>query len=679
MEPSHNGFRQHIQKYFFHSRGANNKGDSDASLQEPPINNLSISDMPQNEAMQPSGMPWMPPATAQESISYYVRDGHHPVNSWEHSSTPVQQRSTETVTAPVTLAQGLYPANAMMTAEVSRDPSGFVLSDASNRWAQKPPGDNFDLPVLDSDAPIGQAYTTDDSVSILDLRYSTPSQDNSDRLNLDGSVASHRLSGSSYAVSTTGGLSDMPSYEDFSAALSDVRSLNSDYPPPSNRTSLMSSTQLSPVPSPRLTPQIRPEQVRTQSRGRASPSPRPSMRTAPYDITRGNKQRWSTGSYGVGQRRPSPALYHSPPPSVPQRYSYQSLPAPSASGMFPNHQQPINASNPLAARPPFVMAGGAPGYRNSMVLASQMPPQLPNQIPSYFYNHNETHGVVAPPPTLASHGLLRVLQSNGEPHPLTGLYADLSDPPDLFGCLHEEQAPPPPEDMNPSDPEMVPYEQELRFENDLYTPRWVRGHGNKREGWCGICKPGRWLVLKNSAFWYDKSFSHGISAATGTPFQEPLDSRRMNGNPDIWEGLCGSCNEWVPLVSSKKKGTTWFRHAYKCHTHQKVKDSHKRRRDNSQSQVGGHMPPLHDSRPDSHRSMTPHMSSPGSGVDTPSLAMAVSMPMHSQQPMDSRAYMPLQQQMQGQPQAQAPVGMMPQRPSSVRSQNTPMDSYPGNF
>ncbi|KAL7921933.1 hypothetical protein ACQKWADRAFT_321023 [Trichoderma austrokoningii] len=652
---------------------ANNKGDSDAALQEPPINNLSISDMPQSEAMQqPSGMPW---ATQEGGISYYMRDGHHPVNAWQQqhslppSSTSVQHRSTE---APVTLAQGLYPANAMMTAEVSRDPSGFVLSDASNRWAQKPPGENFDLPALDSDAPIGQAYTTDDSVSVLDLRYSTPSQDHSDRLNLDGSVASHRLSGSSYAVSTTGGLSDMPSYEDFSAALSDVRSLNSDYPPPSNRTSLMSSTQLSPVPSPRLTPQTRPEQVRTQSRGRASPSPRPSMRTAPYDITRGNKQqRWSTGSYGVGQRRPSPALYHSPPPpSLPQRYSYQSLPAPSASGMFPNQQQqqPINANNPLAAaaaaRPPFMMAGAPAFNGNGMVLASQMQPQLPNQIPSYFYNHNETHGVVAPPPTLASHGLLRVLQSNGEPHPLTGLYADLSDPPDLFGCLHEEQAPPPPEDMNPSDPEMVPYEQELRFENDLYTPRWVRGHGNKREGWCGICKPGRWLVLKNSAFWYDKSFSHGISAATGTPFQEPLDSRRMNGNPDIWEGLCGSCNEWVPLVSSKKKGTTWFRHAYKCHTHQKVKDSHKRRRDNSQSQVGGHMPSLHDSRPDSHGSMTPQMSSPGSGVGAPSLAMAVSMPMPYMAPQQ-------QQQIQGQP------GMMAQRSSSVRSQNTPMDSYPG--
>ena len=117
--------------------------------------------------------------------------------------------------------------------------------------------------------------------------------------------------------------------------------------------------------------------------------------------------------------------------------------------------------------------------------------------------------------------------------------------------------------MNPEDPDMVPREQDLRFEGDLYTPRWVRGHGNKREGWCGICKPGRWLVLKNSAYWYDKSFSHGISAATGSPFQEPLDTRRMDGNPDVWEGLCGSCNDWIALVSNKKKGTTWFRHAYK--------------------------------------------------------------------------------------------------------------------
>ncbi|KAA8568741.1 hypothetical protein EYC84_007737 [Monilinia fructicola] len=78
-----------------------------------------------------------------------------------------------------------------------------------------------------------------------------------------------------------------------------------------------------------------------------------------------------------------------------------------------------------------------------------------------------------------------------------------------------------------------------------------------------------------------------FQAATGQPFQEPQETRRMDGNPDVWEGLCGSCNEWVALVSSKKKGTTWFRHAYKCHTHPKIKDAPKRRRESSHSRALG--------------------------------------------------------------------------------------------
>lgn len=141
-------------------------------------------------------------------------------------------------------------------------------------------------------------------------------------------------------------------------------------------------------------------------------------------------------------------------------------------------------------------------------------------------------------------------------------FAGSTSPPDLFGPLSEEPSSPPPEDFD-CEEYMMPRAQDLRFEGDMYTPRYVRGHGNKREGWCGTCKPGRWLVLKNSAFWYDKSFSHGISAATGSPFEGPHETRRMKGNPDVWEGLCGSCSEWIALISSKKKGTTWFRHAYK--------------------------------------------------------------------------------------------------------------------
>jgi hypothetical protein len=168
------------------------------------------------------------------------------------------------------------------------------------------------------------------------------------------------------------------------------------------------------------------------------------------------------------------------------------------------------------------------------------------------------------PRPLPSQGLFRLLQSNTDRNNgCSSHFADLSDPPDLYSSLHEEPSNPPESDMHPPDPDLTPHEQDLRFSGDLYTPRWVRGHGNKREGWCGLCKPGRWLVLKNSAFWYDKSFTHGVSAATGAAFQGPQETRRTEGNLDVWEGLCGSCGEWIALVSSKKKGTTWFRHAYK--------------------------------------------------------------------------------------------------------------------
>lgn len=146
--------------------------------------------------------------------------------------------------------------------------------------------------------------------------------------------------------------------------------------------------------------------------------------------------------------------------------------------------------------------------------------------------------------------------------------------------------------------------QDLRFPGDLYTPTFIRKYGPKREAWCGLCQPGRWLVLKNSAFWYDRSFTyvpfpcitfraathafqttslsghllrvilyprgrklnlrpfrHGISAATGAPFAEPIQTRR--GAKKIWEGLCEGCGKWVTLNASKRGGVPWFRHAYK--------------------------------------------------------------------------------------------------------------------
>jgi len=481
--------------------------------------------------------------TNLNGFSYCIPEQPMSMPAWD-SSTMTLTSSHEAVPQAYAISQDFYQPS---EATDSR-PSSMYLSQSYSQiteaWNNKTCGDVIELQHMDSEMNIGQAYTTDECVPILDLRYNGTAIDN-ENLNIDTPYHPRRMSGSSFTMSTTGGLSDMPSYEDFSTTLSEAPSFSSDYPPPSNRTSLMSSTHLSPVASPRMTPQNRSELVRTQSRGRASPSPRPSVRSAPYSMDNRSK-RWSTGSYASGPRRPSPFVYHSTPEGYSQHPPRMS--SRHSSPTIPNTHLPLNIANLQTQQYPFLASNNAVFHRNSMLL------------PSNAYHeprHFET------PPPLLSHGLFRMLQSNADPHSLHTHYADLSDPPDLYASLHEEQIPPPPEDMDPSDPDVVPHEQELRFDGDLYTPRWVRGHGNKREGWCGICKPGRWLVLKNSAFWYDKSFTHGISAATGSPFQEPQETRRMDGNPDVWEGLCGSCNEWVALVSSKKKGTTWFRHAYK--------------------------------------------------------------------------------------------------------------------
>ncbi|KAJ3494273.1 hypothetical protein NLG97_g4186 [Lecanicillium saksenae] len=516
-------------------------------------NNISTS-----ADLQPSMNAWMPQAgiSLQENTSgdatQISTEQHYPVTTgWDHSITP---RSTLPGKSGL-----LYPGQLPQS----------LVKDGS--WGQKS-YDHFEFYPFDPDAPIGQAYTTDESVPIIDLRFSQP------RHELEPNYSdpnANRRSDSSIGVSTSGTFSDLPATcgaDDISTTLSEAPTF-SDYGAVSNRTSLMSTSHLSPVASPRLTPQSRPDQVRTQSRGRASPSPRPSMRSAPYN-TDGfrNTNRWSTGSQNNSQsRRMSPFGYG----SMPDRYSMQ---APVSSSMGMPHNMVSGPGTSMPMQPSYVPSIPMGGYRNGMM----MPPHLGAQMPtSHGMHHDTSHHSLPQPPTLASHGLLKLLQNNIESQSFHSHYADLSAPPDLYPALHEEPAPPPPEDMNPSDPDLVPYEQELRFEGDMYTPKWVRGHGNKREGWCGICKPGRWLVLKNSAYWYDKSFTHGISAATGAPFQEPLDKRRMDGNPDVWEGLCGSCNKWIALVSSKKKGTTWFRHAYKCHSHAKIKDTPKRRRDHA--------------------------------------------------------------------------------------------------
>ncbi|SPN98349.1 uncharacterized protein DNG_01396 [Cephalotrichum gorgonifer] len=534
--------------------------DSDMPIKSEAIASAGLWTTPTSHSMRPR------PATIHEGFSYSMGEDYGGLSSWDPATLPLQETPSDTMSSrPISSHQEFYTPTHIET----------------NPWNQKPYEDSFELSQLDGgEIQIGQAYTTDEAIPIMDLRYQGQPPEG-ESLCIDNNLSNRRMSGSSFTMSTSGGLSDMPSYEDFSAALSEAPTFGSDYPPPSNRNSLMSSTQLSPVASPRMTPQGRSELARTHSRGRASPSPRPGIRAAPYSVETARNKRWSTGSYGPGaNRRPSPLVYH-PPHDI---YGvHQRMSSRHSSPTIPSNHLPLNFGNLQAAQQHHFLVPGAPMFhRNSMLL----PSQLPSQLPSNAFHPDGHHHFEAPPPLL-SHGLFRMLQSNADPHALHGHYTDLSEPPDLYASLHEEQIPPPPEDMEPSDPDLVPHEQELRFEGDLYTPRWVRGHGNKREGWCGICKPGRWLVLKNSAFWYDKSFTHGISAATGSPFQEPHETRRMDGNPDVWEGLCGGCNDWIAL----------------CHTHPKIKDGPKRRRESTSRTLA--VPPLTKLKSESEQAEQP--------------------------------------------------------------------------
>ncbi|QDS73589.1 hypothetical protein FKW77_001430 [Venturia effusa] len=436
--------------------------------------------------------------------------------------------------------QGEYLPQPKMPQPVVQRPTNLQTTMLPNAWAQQKGCGDFEFASLEPDmSDLGQGLlSTDENTPIIDLRQ-FPNFDAGHTQDTFNTDASRRMSESSFSMSSNGPLADIPTFDDLGST---EISFHQDY----EWSGLEAASQnlMSPMPSPRPATQAL---IRSNSRTRASPIP--NLRASPYTLESDRNKRWSTGMY--------PSQIPPRPYQMNRFSSFYGSPLNQQTSMSPFD----NVTNLQTQN--FMYSQNAHFYQSGHTLLSSSDQQFPH---------------VSHP--LPSQGLFRMLHSNADRlNGCSSHFADLSDPPDLYSSLHEEPSNPPEEDMNPSDPDLVPHEQDLRFQGDLYTPRWVRGHGNKREGWCGLCKPGRWLVLKNSAFWYDKSFTHGVSAATGAAFQGPQDTRRTEGNLDVWEGLCGSCGDWIALVSSKKKGTTWFRHAYKCHTHPKVKDGPKRRRE----------------------------------------------------------------------------------------------------
>ncbi|KAJ2736875.1 hypothetical protein IW152_000386 [Coemansia sp. BCRC 34962] len=129
---------------------------------------------------------------------------------------------------------------------------------------------------------------------------------------------------------------------------------------------------------------------------------------------------------------------------------------------------------------------------------------------------------------------------------------------------------PPPAGEGKDVEKVRPRRQKVRFGDDMYTPMWVRNSGQLKEGFCDTCAPGKWLQLKNSAYWYHKQFFHGISSVSGRPFIRPLQVRHFDA--DIIEGLCHQCRQWVPIANAKRRNSVlWFRHAHKCHVYHKPK------------------------------------------------------------------------------------------------------------
>lgn len=133
------------------------------------------------------------------------------------------------------------------------------------------------------------------------------------------------------------------------------------------------------------------------------------------------------------------------------------------------------------------------------------------------------------------------------------------DLPSMAECAQYLLETPPIGDINNSGPNLTPYVVPLLHELDFSTPWWVRGAGITQEGWCGLCRPGRWVPSSSGKFLIHMTFTHGMSHRDELS-RRPLDTRRIEVNPVAWEGLCDLCWRWVPLISDTFWGKFWFRH-----------------------------------------------------------------------------------------------------------------------
>ena len=123
---------------------------------------------------------------------------------------------------------------------------------------------------------------------------------------------------------------------------------------------------------------------------------------------------------------------------------------------------------------------------------------------------------------------------------------------------------PPEVDFEIDDDDLIPRREESMFGGDIFTPGWVRGYGNNKEGFCGRCNPGAWHNMEDSSYEKNLTYMHGI-APSGVSLPRPSNIRLLEGNGGVWQAYCEACCGWRSLKKSMV-GWNWFRHCVKVHS-----------------------------------------------------------------------------------------------------------------
>ncbi|KAL8885961.1 MAG: hypothetical protein Q9215_006262 [Flavoplaca cf. flavocitrina] len=113
-------------------------------------------------------------------------------------------------------------------------------------------------------------------------------------------------------------------------------------------------------------------------------------------------------------------------------------------------------------------------------------------------------------------------------------------------------------DFEVDDDDLMPRREEPMFEDDIFTPGWVRNYGQRKEGFCGRCTPGTWHNLEDTSYEKDLTYMHGI-ASTGLSLPRPSKIGRNYGSKGIWDAYCDFCCGWRRLGKTDT-GWNWFRH-----------------------------------------------------------------------------------------------------------------------